>query len=167
MIEFSSSNIIYIHIYMCVCVCVCVCASVCVCVRVCIMRVTRMSPPCCPVSGCKIHRLYLCKGIRTRVSWYDTKQSDGKVSVMLKLWGMRSTSSLPSLSGPLWPEVVTPDRALSIGQIELNCILMLNWIACNRTVLKLNCVWIKTIFILNWIVLKRIVYSNKNGFGIK
>ena len=26
---------------------------------------------------------------------YDTKQSDGKASVMLALWGMQSTSSLP------------------------------------------------------------------------
>ena len=37
---------------------------------------------------------------------YDTKQSDGKVSVMQEFWGM----SL--LSFPLWPEVVTSDRAL-------------------------------------------------------
>ena len=37
--------------------------------------------------------------------------------------------------GLLWPGVVAPDRDLSIGQIELNCILMLNWIAWNKTVL--------------------------------
>ena len=30
-----------------------------------------------------------------RVSWYDTKQSDGEVPVMLELWGMRITLSLP------------------------------------------------------------------------
>ena len=29
----------------------------------------------------------------------DTKQSDGEVPVMLELWGMWSTSSLPSLVG--------------------------------------------------------------------
>ena len=39
---------------------------------------------------------------------------------MLELWGMQSTPSLPSLPGPLWPRVVAPDRALSMGQIELN-----------------------------------------------
>ena len=39
---------------------------------------------------------------------------------MLEFWGMWSTSSLPSLPGPLWPGVVAPDRALSMGQIELN-----------------------------------------------
>ena len=50
---------------------------------------------------------------------YDTKQSDGKAQVMLKLWGVRSTPSLPLLLGSLWPGVVTPDRVLSIGQIEL------------------------------------------------
>ena len=46
---------------------------------------------------------------------YDTKQSDGVVPVMLELWGMQSTPSLPSLPGPLWPGVVAPDRALSMG----------------------------------------------------
>ena len=38
---------------------------------------------------------------------------------MLELWGMRSTPSLLSLSGLLWPGVVAPDRVLSMGQIEL------------------------------------------------
>ena len=36
---------------------------------------------------------------------------------MLKLWGMLSTPSLPSLSGPLWPGVVAPDCVLSMAQI--------------------------------------------------
>ena len=48
---------------------------------------------------------------------YDTKQSE--VPVMLELWRMRSTPSLPSFPGPLWPEVVAPDTVLSMGQIEL------------------------------------------------
>ena len=43
---------------------------------------------------------------------YDTKQSDGEVPVMLELWGMQSTPSLPSLPGPLCPGVVAPDRVL-------------------------------------------------------
>ena len=46
---------------------------------------------------------------------YDIKQSDGEVPAVLELWGMRSTSSLPSLPGPLWPGGVAPDRALSMG----------------------------------------------------
>ena len=57
---------------------------------------------------------------------YDTKQSDGEVPVMLELWEMQGTPSLPSLPIPLWPGVVAPDRVLSMGQIELNCVLMLN-----------------------------------------
>ena len=44
---------------------------------------------------------------------------------MLEVWGIRSTPSLPFLPGLLWPCVVAPDRVLSMGQIELNCILML------------------------------------------
>ena len=46
---------------------------------------------------------------------YDTKQSNGEVPAVLELWGMRSTPSLPSLPGPLWPGAVAPDRALSMG----------------------------------------------------
>ena len=38
---------------------------------------------------------------------------------MLELWGMQRTHSLPSLPGPLWPEVIAPDLVLSMGQIEL------------------------------------------------
>ena len=37
---------------------------------------------------------------------YDTKQSDGEVPVILELLGVRSTSLLPSLSGPLWAGVI-------------------------------------------------------------
>ena len=47
---------------------------------------------------------------------------------------MQSTSSLLSLRGSLWPGVVALDRALSMGRIELNCVLILNSIAWNRTV---------------------------------
>ena len=71
---------------------------------------------------------------------------------MLELWGMRNTPSMPSLPGLLWPGVEAPGRILSIGQIELKCVLKLNWIVWNRTVLTFNCLSAKTIFILNWIV---------------
>ena len=37
---------------------------------------------------------------------------------MLELLGVWNIPSLPLLPGPLWPEVVAPDRVLSIGQIE-------------------------------------------------
>ena len=43
----------------------------------------------CPVGwGCRIHRLLLCWGVRPpthKCPWYDTKQSDGEVPVMLEL----------------------------------------------------------------------------------
>ena len=45
---------------------------------------------------------------------------------MLELWGMWSTTSLPLLLGPLWLGVVAPGRVLSMGQIELNYVLVLN-----------------------------------------
>ena len=71
--------------------------------------------------GCRIHQLHLCREVRLsqRVSWYDTKQADGKALVMLELWAIQSTLSLPSLPSPLWLGVVAPDRVVSTGQIEL------------------------------------------------
>ena len=42
---------------------------------------------------------------------------------MLKLWGISSTPSLPSLPGPLSPRGVAPDRVLSMSEIELYCVL--------------------------------------------
>ena len=69
--------------------------------------------------GGRIHRLHLCIGVRhpRRVEYpiYETKKSDGEVQVMIGLWGMRSTPSLPLLPGPLWPGMVAFDRALSMG----------------------------------------------------
>ena len=65
--------------------------------------------------------------------------------------------------------VVAPDSVLSIGQIELNCVLMLNWITWNRTVLtfkqctyaKMNCLKCNCFCMLNWIVWNRTVLKLK------
>ncbi len=46
---------------------------------------------------------------------YGTTQSDREVPVMLELWGMQCAPSLPFLLRPLWPVMVAPNRALSIG----------------------------------------------------
>ena len=80
--------------------------------------------------GCRIHRMHLCKWVRlpNECPVNDTKQSDGQVPVMLEIRGMRSTPLLPSPPGPLLPGVVAPDRVLSIYQIELNYLFLLNWI---------------------------------------
>ena len=104
--------------------------------------------------GCKIHRLVLCRGIRPspiECPGYDVKQSDSEIPAMLELWGMRNTSSLPSLSCPLWPGVVASNRVLSMGQIELNCVLLLNWRVLNRTVFHIETAKLN---LLNWIFLK-------------
>ena len=45
---------------------------------------------------------------------------------MLELWGMWIIPSLISFQGPVWPTVVASDKELSMGQIELNSVLMLN-----------------------------------------
>ena len=48
-----------------------------------------------------------------------TNQSLGEAIVIPELFGMKNTSSLSLLQGPLWPGVVAPDRVLSMGQIDL------------------------------------------------
>ena len=53
---------------------------------------------------------------------------------MLEFYGMRSNPSLTSLPGPLCLELVASDKVLSMGQIELNSVLMLNRIVWNITV---------------------------------
>ena len=109
--------------------------------------------------GLKIHRMYVCSGVRplpNEYPVYDTKQYDWVVPEMLDFWGMQSTPSLPSLPGQLWPGVVAPDRVLSRGQIELSGVLMQNWIVW-------NCIGfnIETALTLNWIV------GNRTGFTLK
>ena len=125
----------------------------------------------CPVSwGYRIHWLLFCGEVRplpVKCPGYETIQSDGEVQVMLELREMWSTPSLPLLPGPLWPGLVAPDRVLSVGQIKLNCILMLNWIAWNRTVLtfklhayaKMNCFKWNCFCMLNWIVWNRTLFD--------
>ena len=96
---------------------------------------------------------------------------------------MQSTPLLQSLTDTPYPGVVAADRIVSMGQIEVNCVLMRYWITWNRTVLtftlhthaklnskKWNCfcmlnwiVWngtafdIETLLTLNWIVWNRTV----------
>ena len=85
-----------------------------------------VSPLYCPVDrGCRIHQLSLCRVVRPppththKCPGYDANQSDVKASVMLELWGIRNTTSLPWLPDLLGPRIVAPDMVLSIGQIEL------------------------------------------------
>ena len=54
---------------------------------------------------------------------------------------MQSSPLLPLLPGPLWLEVVAPDRVLSMGQIERNFALILTESFEIELVLfaKLNC----------------------------
>ena len=102
--------------------------------------------------GCRIHQLHLCIGVQFSVLIWRKTASDNKVPVMLEHWRIQSTSSLPSLPGPLWIVAVARDKG-PMDQIELHCILMLNWI-----------VWNKTVYIYIYIYIYIYMY---NGFGIK
>ena len=131
----------WIHLFYNVCSFTYICVYVCVCgyiwffkhtykliiyVCVCVLLFTF-----CPVHwGCRTQWLLPCRVVRllhNECPEYDTKPSDGEVPVMLQFWGIRNIPLLSSLSGPLWPGVITPDRFLSVSQIELNCVMM-NWI---------------------------------------
>ena len=119
----------------------------------------------CPVGrGCRLYRLYLFRGVGLPQQWpsrvgllntptaslqigkiptnecpkYNSKQSVGEVQVILELWVMQSTPLLPLFQDPLWSEMIAPDRVPSIGQIELNCVHMLNWFVFNRAVFDIE-----------------------------
>ena len=102
--------------------------------------------------------------------WMSWIWSNGEAPVLLELWGMQRTPSLPTLPGSLWPGAVEPDRVLSMDQIELICVLMPNWIAWNRTVLtfklrayaKLNRLKWNCFCMLNWIVWHRTIFWHWN-----
>ena len=51
--------------------------------------------------------------------YYGTKPFKGKAPVILEFREMQSIPSLTSFPGPLGPEVVAPDKFLSMGQIKL------------------------------------------------
>ena len=65
---------------------------------------------------------------------YDAKQNWWWGSINTGAMGNTDNLLLPSLPGPLWSRMVASDRALSMGQIELKCVNMLNWFVWNRTV---------------------------------
>ena len=57
---------------------------------------------------------------------YDTIQSDREVPGNAGALGNADTPSLSLLPGILWPGVVAPGRVLCMGQMQLNCVIMLN-----------------------------------------
>ena len=90
----------------------------------CSSNIVLQCQPCSVSWGCRIHWLHLCREVRphpNKCPGYDTKQSNAEVPVMLELWGMRSTSSLPSLPDPLWPWMLAPDRVLSMSYMYQSC----------------------------------------------
>ena len=61
--------------------------------------------------GCRIHQLHICSGVRppNECPGYDIKQSDGALGNVVYPF----TAIVPRST------LVTPDRVLSMGQIEL------------------------------------------------
>ena len=56
-----------------------------------------------------------CLYIYIYIYIYNTEQSDGEVPAILELCRMRSTPLLPLLPNSLWPGMVAPNMALSMG----------------------------------------------------
>ena len=88
---------------------------------------------------------------------YNPQQSDSEALVMPGGWEMWSTPLLPSIPGPLWPGVIASAGVLSVDQIELNYVL----------VLEMGLFWhLDCVLRLNWIVWNRTVFMYKNRSGI-
>ena len=72
--------------------------------------------------ACRIHRLYLCRGLRSPpqwVSWIWHETIWWWGSSNARAFANAKYPSLPSLPSSLWPGVVAFDRVLSMGKIEL------------------------------------------------
>ena len=65
--------------------------------------------------GCIIHRMHLCRWVRPSPHSSTSVMDMTLNNLMLELWRMQSTPSLPSLPGLLWSGVVAPNRVLSIS----------------------------------------------------
>ena len=61
---------------------------------------------------CRIDWLHLCRWVRPPKDC--SKQSDREASVILELWRIRNTPSLPLVPSSLWPVMVAPDWVLSM-----------------------------------------------------
>ena len=82
--------------------------------------------------GCRIHRLLLCRGVRTPPTTSVLYMTLNNLMMRFQQWwSFREWEvplSLPSLPGPLCPGVVAPDKGPIYGLNRTNGILMLNWI---------------------------------------
>ena len=107
--------------------------------------------------GCRIHWLNLCRGVRPppprSVLDITLKPSNGQAPAV-EIWRMGSSPSLLLFPGSHWPRVVTPDRVLSMGQIEQNM--------CANKWLMLNCVCYIPLLETIWSCAKRSSGSFKN-----
>ena len=124
----------------------------------------------CPVGGgCRIHRLQ--KGKTLPMNVLDMILNNPMMRFQ-QCWSFEEyevplhchCSQVHSGSG-----VAVPDRVLSMGWIELNCVLMLNWIALNRIVLtfklctcvQLNCLKCNWFFLIRTVWLYWITWNRK------
>ena len=72
--------------------------------------------------NCKIHRLHLSRTVTitpNECCRYNTKQSNGEALVILERWGMLSTQFIAIALRSTQARTSTPERALSMGQVEL------------------------------------------------
>ena len=77
----------------------------------CIIDYTICQQSCLVGWGCRIHWLHLCRRVRPP----PPPMSALIMTLNNLMVRFQSTSSLPSLPGPLWPRMVATDRGLSMG----------------------------------------------------
>ena len=86
--------------------------------------------------GCRMHSLYLCRGVRPPYQWVSLIWHKA-----IWWWGTSNAGALgnaespllPSLRGLPWLGVVATERVLSMSQTKLYCVFILNRIVRNRT----------------------------------
>ena len=113
----------------------------------------------------RMHQMHLCRGVRLPPPWVSSIWHKS-----IWWWGSSNAGALGNaeylfiaftLRCLLWFGVVPPDKVLSTGQIELNWVLMLNWI------LEIELSWnLYCVLMLKWTVWNRIVSMNKMDLAL-
>ena len=70
--------------------------------------------------GYRMYRPHFCTGVRhhpNECPGYDIKPYDGEAPA-LEIWEIQNTHLVSLIPGSLWPEVVAPDKFLSMRWID-------------------------------------------------
>ena len=123
------------------------------------------------VWGCIIHQLLLCRGLKKSLTSVLDMTLNNLIVRLQLCWGFGKCGEYPFIAiafGSAPARVVALDWVQSMGQIEVKCVLILNWIVWNWTVFDIYLGVNKNIYLYKTELFEiEPLICNKNRFGIK